>query len=464
MIRVVDAIMGSGKTEAAIAFINQNPQGPYLYITPYLSEAQRVKVSCPEAYMVTPKPGVSTYKDGMKNKSSHLYELLQNKRNVVTTHAMFLKRPHEIIELVKDGGYTVIIDQALDVFTKQKVSSADIQIMKDAGHLEQGKDQSMHRTDKPYEGGRLSPVFEIAGANDILRTVVESRDKKTSIYFWASSCHAIAEAKQVYILTYMFPYQDLRYYCDVHHIEYEYIGVRQTKAGAYQFCSLKDSTIPEYVNHLKELITIFADDASDKDSRYFNNYCYDGRSGKQPENFLSSTFCQKRHDILKTDMRDRLIRYFCTRFKTMPSSVKAWAAYQNAGDDDFAYDDNYSNVSANGRAKGARQCLSHQSYRKHFIPFNMRASNAYSKKTILAYVVNVYPHPTKVNYIQSQGVEYNQDGYALSVMVQWIWRSAIRNGQPITIWVPSVRMRRILKEWLEHPYIAKERLEGGDEK
>jgi hypothetical protein len=40
------------------------------------------------------------------------------------------------------------------------------------------------------------------------------------------------------------------------------------------------------------------------------------------------------------------------------------------------------------------------------------------------------------------------DMYALSSLIQWVWRSAIRDGKPIILYVPSSRMRGLLIKWL----------------
>ena len=37
----------------------------------------------------------------------------------------------------------------------------------------------------------------------------------------------------------------------------------------------------------------------------------------------------------------------------------------------------------------------------------------------------------------------SQDDFALSEMVQWVWRSAIRDGKPITLYIPSDRMYQL---------------------
>lgn len=38
MIKVCDAIMGSGKSSAAINYMNEHPDKKFIYITPYLNK------------------------------------------------------------------------------------------------------------------------------------------------------------------------------------------------------------------------------------------------------------------------------------------------------------------------------------------------------------------------------------------------------------------------------------------
>lgn len=38
--------------------------------------------------------------------------------------------------------------------------------------------------------------------------------------------------------------------------------------------------------------------------------------------------------------------------------------------------------------------------------------------------------------------------FALSEMLQWVWRSRIRNGQPIKVCILSDRMLRLFQHWL----------------
>ena len=90
-------------------------------------------------------------------------------------------------------------------------------------------------------------------------------------------------------------------------------------------------------------------------------------------------------------------------------------------------------------------------YANDFLTFNRRASNDYVDRHHLAYCLNVYMMPWMKNYLHRLGAEnVSQDMYALSVLIQWIFRSGIRNGEEIWIYVPSGRMRYLLMKWLDN--------------
>lgn len=46
-------------------------------------------------------------------------------------------------------------------------------------------------------------------------------------------------------------------------------------------------------------------------------------------------------------------------------------------------------------------------------------------------------------------ISVDENGYALSEMLQFIWRSAIRDGKEIWVYIPSIRMRELLKQWIK---------------
>jgi len=94
--------------------------------------------------------------------------------------------------------------------------------------------------------------------------------------------------------------------------------------------------------------------------------------------------------------------------------------------------------------------LKNKKYGAEFAPINLRVTNEFSNKTSIAYVVNRYMNPIITNYLKSHDIKVNQDLYALSEMVQFIFRSAVREGNKIKLFVPSYRMREILVNWLDN--------------
>ena len=37
----------------------------------------------------------------------------------------------------------------------------------------------------------------------------------------------------------------------------------------------------------------------------------------------------------------------------------------------------------------------------------------------------------------------------MSEMLQFLWRSAIREGKEINVYIPSIRMRKLLEQWIK---------------
>ena len=85
-INIVDAICGEGKSTSLINYINnkENCNKKFLYITPFLSEIERIKQECPNKNFKSPEC----------NKGAKIYDikrLLSKGENIVSSHALFKK-------------------------------------------------------------------------------------------------------------------------------------------------------------------------------------------------------------------------------------------------------------------------------------------------------------------------------------------------------------------------------------
>lgn len=76
--------------------------------------------------------------------------------------------------------------------------------------------------------------------------------------------------------------------------------------------------------------------------------------------------------------------------------------------------------------------------------------NVYSDRHYLAYCVNNFLRPWESRYYKERGVEVDNDSYGLSFLIQWVFRSAIRNGEEIWVYIPSARMRSLFTQWLDN--------------
>ena len=74
--------MGSGKTTYMINYMKNNPNKKFFVVTPFLSEIERIIKDAP--FLKEPiGTGIT--------KSQHLYHLICEGNNIITTHAMFCK-------------------------------------------------------------------------------------------------------------------------------------------------------------------------------------------------------------------------------------------------------------------------------------------------------------------------------------------------------------------------------------
>ena len=92
-----------------------------------------------------------------------------------------------------------------------------------------------------------------------------------------------------------------------------------------------------------------------------------------------------------------------------------------------------------------------------FLPCNTKATNDYSDCTGVAYLCNRFFDVTCCNFLSQKAEEtgnpdlkFDNDNYALSELLQFIWRSNVRvkeSDKPVYVWVPDKRMRKLLQDF-----------------
>jgi hypothetical protein len=79
---------------------------------------------------------------------------------------------------------------------------------------------------------------------------------------------------------------------------------------------------------------------------------------------------------------------------------------------------------------------------------NTRATNKYKERTLCICLMNVYPNLGVQHYLKDYGVPVDADSYALSEILQYIWRGCIRDHKEMSVYIGSKRMKRLVQEWL----------------
>lgn len=399
-IKVCDALCGSGKTLSCLNMINSDTENKYIFITPYLDEVERVKSSCVGRGFVSPEKNYGSSFSKLKD----IKKLISAGKNIVSTHALFASYTDEIKELLREQRYVLVLDEVIDLFQAAGISKGDVDFLK-RNNIAREEGTNIIWEDDKYKGGVFSEIKRLSQARDMI-------DYDGSFYFWALPADVFNCFSQIYVLTYLFEYQVLKYFFDANGIEYELIGTTK-KNGTYQFCPLEEM---DRKRDLRNKIHII-------DSQRLNEI------GDKNYSLSSGWFDRASREKGQPNLealRGYLRNIF--RHKDANADNNMWTTLSK-----------YKN---NLKGKGYSKC---------FLPFNTRASNGFMGRHHLAYCLNLYMMPWIKNYLYRIGAEnVSQDMYALSMMVQWIFRSGIRNGDNIRIYVPSCRMRFLLQTWLDN--------------
>lgn len=408
MIHVCDAIMGTGKSSAAITYMNEHKSDKFIYITPYLEESSRIKKGCPDMNFIEPSNKIKKYHF---KKSEHTEALIKQGRNITTTHQAFKMYTEEMLADIRKYGYRLIIDENVDVLEQYDCHLDDVQIAVKAGYVEeQNGTYKLIKTN--YDGIAFRELFRFLKSRDLVRMDDKSNGVGVEhLFYWVLPPDLITSFKDVVILTYLFKGQSLHHFLEIYNLQYEYIGIQKKENGTFRFCEYPGYT-PEYVSHLGDMIHILDNDKMNdvgNDLHALSMSWYDG----------------------KPDEVERLKKnvYNCINniWRDASAKDKLWGCFKSYG-----------------------HKIQGKGYTKSFLTFNAKATNIYRNKRYLVYIVNLFMNVNDKRFYQRYGIDVNEDAYALSIMVQWIWRSAIRDGTEVYLYIPSRRMRTLLTNWIEN--------------
>ena len=394
MVTIIDSPCGRGKTTYAINYINERPTDNFVYITPFLKEVERVidktRLSGVSKRFVQP----ANLGNG---KMDSLINLFHNNRDIVSTHSLFSKCSQSVADNIRIGHYTLILDEVMSVVEVLNLKKSDIPTMLDA---------ELVRIDE-----KTNKLIWLKGDYDGAYNEIKERCENNNIYVvsgvaivWTFPVEIFEAFDDVIICTYMFDCQLQKYYYDMYNVPY-------TKK------SIVNGELVDYIEQK---------DSLDKLHILDNNKINHVGDGKYD---LSKSWYEKHKSNLKMLQNNiyNYVRHLApilanTKIKSKDVIWTTFKDYQT-------------------KLKG-------KGYANSFIPCNSRATNEYMDSFVVVYPINIFVNPIVKQFFTNNGVEINEDGYALSELIQFVYRSRIRQNQHIYCYIPSVRMRSLLYNYM----------------
>lgn len=397
-------MMGSGKTSAAATYINRSASSShFVFLSPYVDEGKRIAAACPEK-------NFAVLEKRRGSKLNDLRHQVRLHRNIASTHALLERYTPDILEGIEAGEYILILDEAYAVTkTVTATQKSDFQCLLDNGAVK--IDPETHHAVlieercNGYSGTSMQDMIERVRAGSIYYF-------QGKILIWIFPVHILQAFKKIIVLTYMFEAQTLYPYLKLHGYQFDYWGTKKSADGTYEFCPV-DIADPPHID-LRRLITPLEHEKMNAIGASPKALCanwYDGerRNGGKNIGKLARHIRNAQKNIYKCNAKEFM-----------------WTTYQRF-----------------------REEMQDKNIKPHFVPCNARASNQWRNKRYLAYCVNIYEHPDASDYFEMLGYPLDVDKLALSEMIQWIWRSAIRDSKEIWIYIPSSRMRGLLEDWIK---------------
>ena len=318
-------------------------------------------------------------------KLDSINELLACQSDIASTHELFK-----------------ILDEVLNVIEPyDNIRNDDMKLLKESGCVTVDDDGFVIWNKDKMDYDTKYNEIKILADN---RSLIYINQK---LLLWRYPPEMFTLFDKTYILTYLFESSILKNYFDLYQIEYKQKSIAE-KDGEYH---ITDYFVPDTSIYIEKI------------------NIYDGKLNEniyQKINGLSVTWYRaKINQENINQIKRNLYNYFSNILNAKAETIM-WTTF-----------------------KDYRSRLKGKGYSNQFVSYNCRSTNDYDDRFNLAYCVNVYLHPGITQFFKQRRINIDEDLYGLSEMIQWIWRSRIRKGEGINMYIPSIRMRNLLNAWMK---------------
>lgn len=403
-VTIRDRHCGYGKSTDIIKSLT--PDRSYLIVLPLQTEVERFIDEAPIDLVQPSDKGTHS------RKRDHLRELLMGGHSVVTTHALF----SDVAYLAKEGlllGYDVIVDEVLSV------AQCVTQELLTPGAKAKGV------TTKSWKGLYLDHGFATVDPDTGLVQPTEEWEEKQDLPELSKPLFNMAKAESLFsvgdnVLVWELPPILLKAVGSLTILTFLAEGSLMAsfmRRNRIKFTHDRDlSSEQKFREEAKRLIEV-----RDMPSVNQLRFSFKGQQTMSKENHKTVSTALKK-------TRERLLHGIDKDQIMITCSKSMWYA-------------------ANGRpgpfASGSRMFEG-----THWVPNTTRGTNNYRHCSHLFYLWDQNLNPRIAEFLGTH-TQRHRDMYAVSELIQWVYRSRVRDGEPITLFMPSSRMRRLLQRWLD---------------
>ena len=430
-VEVLDVLMGSGKTYASLRHIESmvlaNKQVKWVFCTEFLSEIATRTVENEEAKHLWRTPE----KVGEETKMDDFINLLEepNVQLIAITHALFKQAAtnYEVQQLVAKHGWCLFLDETIECINPYGgISPADFMWHKDAGRISidegaYGRVQWLDDSVLDYDIKEMA-IGRMLKAQDNLYAYINGKqlslvaiEPKVMFTMW----------HRVILSTYQFESTLMDAYFRMKEIDWkpctDIVCHRlATKAEIKANITMINKHNPAFRN-ISLSASWYEDKATADDFALIN---------KTLRNIGDSHGCKGKPELFGYTLPKSALGKRSDKKKIQPAGYKHTVCLIDVD--------------------GAEIAGTVDKQRSGHIPCNARASNEYAGKVVMVHAFDRHPNVIVSNYLRAMNVSFSKERFAVNELVQWVWRSAIRNGQPIHVAILSKRMRDLFINWLDN--------------
>lgn len=495
VVKVIDAIMGAGKTFSLFAevvqYMHDNYGTRFLYIAHNLDEAGEITF---EGVVKECRANKELDKIGRPdirftllreyNKLNGLLDLMQSeeKPNISATHHCFKMLGYNSLEIIEKSGYVVLIDETLDILSDEEDKDA-------IEYYENFRAEGWLLYDE--NTGRITWNHEACNL-DRWRNMLGEK-----VFNFANKCaiHDMFYWNGKYFVS-MYPSAVIKRFASCYILTYKFKGSLMEGWINYNGMAWEDITHTikslrfterEVLSAIRDKILLYTPKSDAKAVERINAWKRQNRRAiaarreqdehNMPHSFVSLSpyemglsvrwydrnikeYKDVERGRVEAKLRGQRVKEYTGELDRLRDAVNAFHTWlRQTSQKKFlgSYSADQMLVTcrihcwAQKGVSGALEspkvwhiCPSSLAKKASWVRSSMKSTNEYAHCNAVFYGMEKNP---KMHHKQMVGLDMNQ--YALTEMIQWIWRSSIRNGEPIALFIPSLAMRAIFEAWLD---------------